>query len=655
MCNITLAILMAIMVSCYARPQETINSQLSPNVARLSNVTPPISDTLRQLAGQLIATNTSSHLMFDTRTPPRIKQQQKRNQLEPEEEFSYPGVAEPIDEDSILLEETTKKTSNNKATTDGGLSTWILLSGQNLSTKRPGIVEIRNISIGVSESPNNIKPLFRRKSTTSTTSTTTSTTTPVTTISTTNAPRTKNTILTTVKPVTKSNTPTTEKAKPKNKPTNFAKITTVKKPVTASATPKPPSGVITRVTPTTLKPTTKIISKKTKPTTTTTTTITSSAGLTMGSTEMVRINTTTPESVLQPEAKDGTLELTTSATKKSKRPSTNVKRKKNKVRRKKPQADDKIDLVNGTKVSNKNKEKPIGTQIYNYLSREVMPTVGVGLVGLMVTAGLASYFLYPFSPVRRSYDIDRKDKVGGYYYSDEYTGGISEEEAIGKVVAGMATAASTTVYNHPQYTSNNYNRYRNVGGSNVGYQNQNEQVIVGTPKVNNNNNDEEPKFVVGNVPKEFQNNEVTPAVVPEHGPRDIKDYYMVHSPRRRRNAIEDNEIEYGLETTAKATTMSERVTSNISSSSSSSSTTSTSTEPVTETTTENIYYMTTKSPFIEKTETIIQLLKDLFYYKVRLGLQVLQNKTASWSNYFKTVQARIDESYQKLNMHNMTV
>ncbi|KAK9870287.1 hypothetical protein WA026_006374 [Henosepilachna vigintioctopunctata] len=67
----------------------------------------------------------------------------------------------------------------------------------------------------------------------------------------------------------------------------------------------------------------------------------------------------------------------------------------------------------------------------------MMPTIGVGLVGLMVTAGLASYFLYPFGAARRIYEVDRKDKGGSYSYNDIYSGGIAEEEALGKVIAGM--------------------------------------------------------------------------------------------------------------------------------------------------------------------------------------------------------------------------
>lgn len=143
-----------------------------------------------------------------------------------------------------------------------------------------------------------------------------------------------------------------------------------------------------------------------------------------------------------------------STTKKPKRKNS-TKRKRNKNRRRnkvsttvKPEllavAESKISTNNNnSKVASKvpAKEKPITTQIYNYLSREVMPSVGVGLVSIAGLVGLASYFLYPFSGVvRRAYDTnERKDDL--YYQNAENyasdDGGQSEEEMLGKVLAGM--------------------------------------------------------------------------------------------------------------------------------------------------------------------------------------------------------------------------
>lgn len=97
-----------------------------------------------------------------------------------------------------------------------------------------------------------------------------------------------------------------------------------------------------------------------------------------------------------------------------------------------------------TVAANKTKPKPMTTQIYNFLSREIMPNVGVGILGLVVTAGLASYFLNPLAALRRSYDVaERKDDMY-HYNNEEYAGlgasdGQSEEEIFGKVIAGMPT------------------------------------------------------------------------------------------------------------------------------------------------------------------------------------------------------------------------
>lgn len=68
-----------------------------------------------------------------------------------------------------------------------------------------------------------------------------------------------------------------------------------------------------------------------------------------------------------------------------------------------------------------------------------MPSVGVGLVGLVVTAGLATYFLGgPLTALRRSYDIaaNRRDDVA-FDRSDDFGNAQDEGEMFGKVIAGM--------------------------------------------------------------------------------------------------------------------------------------------------------------------------------------------------------------------------
>lgn len=116
-------------------------------------------------------------------------------------------------------------------------------------------------------------------------------------------------------------------------------------------------------------------------------------------------------------------------------------------------------VANSTKTKKKQVQKPISTQIYNFLSREVMPSFGVmSLVGLGL--GLASYFLYPFggSIARRNYDLEPNYK----YNLDEYGGnyGQNEEEVFSKVLQGMtkhdAKYGGNKDYEHNYYKYHHY-------------------------------------------------------------------------------------------------------------------------------------------------------------------------------------------------------
>ncbi|KAL0266749.1 UNVERIFIED_CONTAM: hypothetical protein PYX00_009205 [Menopon gallinae] len=160
---------------------------------------------------------------------------------------------------------------------------------------------------------------------------------------------------------------------------------------------------------------------------------------------MLPIATQNPTTVGLPD-QQGTNPTTTdpsveSTTKKKK--NGTKKKKKNKNRRRKP--------VNGTttqieqkNVSKNPKEPPVGAQLYNFLSREIMPTVGLGLVGVLVTAGLAGLLGYnPFVsgnlPVRRTYELHHGYSPNNYYsYNSEYNdGGQSEEALFREVLSGM--------------------------------------------------------------------------------------------------------------------------------------------------------------------------------------------------------------------------
>jgi hypothetical protein len=158
--------------------------------------------------------------------------------------------------------------------------------------------------------------------------------------------------------------------------------------------------------------------------------------------------TSSEESNLEDNSTDASSDTTT------KRPTGgNKKRKNNKIRRRRPSnkpgvtepPESKTGDMNTTSTKNSvaTKERPLSTRIYNYLAREVMPSVGVGLIGLVVTAGLAGLIMYPFGgglASRRTY-TEQEPPHQLHYHHGDYDGGIdnsqSEEELFGKLLEGM--------------------------------------------------------------------------------------------------------------------------------------------------------------------------------------------------------------------------
>lgn len=584
-----------------------------------------MSETIIQLQSQLMEANVTSDVILDTRTPPRVKEQQKEKESM---EHSHAGIAVPIDEDSITLEEPTKKLNFYKIakpTTNSGLSTWILLSGQTppstvqSTTKIEKTTERVNLTL-ITDMPHRIvKPIFKKRSTT------------------------------TRKPVSTTTVASTTTLAPSVTTTEAEKTTKLNK-IKASVLNNAKKNITTMVP-------VKTITTTEKSTTTTTKLIpitesTKNNNVTKNSTNIDQLDSNS----LPLEAKDNEVELTTTAgdAKKTRRPTT--KRKKNKNKRRRPAVEK---TSNSTKVGHK--EKPIGTQIYNYLSREVVPTIGVGLVGLMVTAGLASYFLYPFGAARRNYDIDRKDKEGSYHYTDEYgSGGIAEEEAIGKVIAGMQTTASAINYNNNNNNYRNYNSKSSYPNVRNMHQNPVDNYQVTPNTVYSNDNDynsnqyqpdsyqnkdvieqsketgymvDDRKFVVGNVPKEIYP-EATPVTVPEHGPRSMR--------LRKRRQIEDD-----LENDVFSDTNFARL--NASSEENSIANYSTSSTTPKMDVTHTYEQTTTMKAELAPHKSFVNLLKDLFHMKVSLGLQLLQNATETVARYLTRVQKRLDDHYRSSN------
>ncbi|KAK1133306.1 hypothetical protein K0M31_011122 [Melipona bicolor] len=208
--------------------------------------------------------------------------------------------------------------------------------------------------------------------------------------------------------------------------------------------------------------------------------------------ELTKINVNTEVSSTSTSSTPSTTSTST-----TKRPRNNSKRKKNKNRRRKPTTSTTMATVssatsstvendlseesvaengiqeskivpetkvasNWTKTKKKPASTPISMQIYNFLSREVMPSFGMmSLVGLGL--GLASYFLYPLggTVTRRNYEVEPKYK----YNFDEYGGnyGQSEEEVLSKVLQGMTTDESK--YPGSKDHDSNYYRYQSYDGN----------------------------------------------------------------------------------------------------------------------------------------------------------------------------------------------
>lgn len=510
-----------------------------------------------------------------------MKQQQKEKEAI---ENSHAGVAEPIDEDSIILEETTTKKVNfykiEKPTTTSGLSTWILLSGQTSPPPPKTTKRIDSNLTAVTEVPNRImKPVFKKRVTTTTKK-------PQTTIS--------------------DNVTVTSTSAPATTVANITKLNKIKASVLNNAKKSSTTTTTTESAPTTILvkiETTNVPKKNTT------------------FNETADMNTIDSNS-LPLEPKDGDTELSTVTTtakpKKTRRPTT--KRKKNSNRKRRP-SNKNSNSTDVSKPSNKEETLSFGP-MYNYLKKQVMPAVEAGLVGLVVTAGLglAGYFLYPFGAARRTYDIDRKDK-GSYYYTDDYySGGIAEEEAIGKVIAGMQ------VDNY----DNTYRKYPKASYPNIQYKPTNMERINNPSRNYNSEKDtieqnketsfsvDDKQFVVGNMPKEIYP-EVTPVTVPEHGPR-------------RRRQVDEMENDIFSDDLSNKTEIA-------------------ATETTQETTSTTTTTTTTKKPQHEVAphKSFLHLLNDLFRLKINLGLQLLHNATESVARYLVRVQKRVNDHYAENN------
>ena len=168
-----------------------------------------------------------------------------------------------------------------------------------------------------------------------------------------------------------------------------------------------------------------------------------------------------------------TTETSVESTTTKKKKSTMKKKKKNK-KKKKQQPE--------TRIESKVPPTPaVGSQIYNFLSREIVPTVGLGLIGVALTAGLASFLGYnPFVsstvPLRRTYETSHGYSPSNYYsYSGDYNdGGQSEESLLREVLSGMPEESRYGITHGDSTYSDSYNR-KNAGYETIKTPNYSEQ------------------------------------------------------------------------------------------------------------------------------------------------------------------------------------
>ncbi|KAM3960211.1 uncharacterized protein ACR2FA_005693 [Aphomia sociella] len=425
---------------------------------------PAIGESIKLVANQLLDKPSNKTgdvpMLSDPRIPPKLKNQvvhkhkvMTRNEDGDEPlENGHAGVAVPVTMDEL---ETENKISES-STSNEGISTWILLSNpdnkENITsttepvkveetTKKPKPIISKNKN---KQRPQNNKPIVKR---------------PI--IGSTNK-----------SDLVAGGSAINENVYNKIKDTVLSNVQKNKNPSTQRV------SVVSTTNPSTTEMTTTKKETVTKATLTTSSVVKSTPKPTKKKNKnKQKVNTTLApienDSALLPmEPKEIELEISTPATT-TKKPKRNSNRKKNKTKKKKPSIS-KIETETGiTDIKSNNKTKsnkpakkpsqegPLTTQIYNYFSREVMPSVGVGVIGLASLVGLASYFFYPFStPVRRTFEVDKKDdlyKNNGEEYASEGNG-QAEEEMLGTVLAGMPSHSKQKLNPYAGQTAHN-NRY----------------------------------------------------------------------------------------------------------------------------------------------------------------------------------------------------
>lgn len=446
-------------------------------------------------------------IITDVRTPPKIKSQIVHSQMQ---SLLAPGKGEAIPvvlegNDDMALEKISSdnfKYTHSDATPSTGLSTWILLNSDSISTplshhkkvNKPVLFDLSNLTAAENTTEsrkkakptsgttteknikNKIEPLVMKKPERK----------PVATIQKVNQTYAKKPISSTVRvepveemqtstistsavtlqdskfktktPVIVGKVPNTTKVEAINTtplpfieaiPDNNTRLGT---PVVTfphvSVRPKPsssPQSSISRrpVISTSARPPLQLLSSSISTRSPPTELVTIS---TQAATQENTLAAITDNSILDKINEQTTRKTITLSGKKKKKKNKNKNKRRRTSSKKPAKVQSKIseDDNSTSKLPGSLPNRPLSTRIYNYLAREVMPNVGVGIVGLMLTAGLAGLLLYPFGaavPIRRNYEKPHPPyNINDYPPVGEVDNAQPEESVLGQVLAGMSNS-----------------------------------------------------------------------------------------------------------------------------------------------------------------------------------------------------------------------
>ncbi|XP_065211238.1 uncharacterized protein LOC135839235 [Planococcus citri] len=489
----------------------------------------PTVNTLKPISKIGVTPLTATDMVAaDVRTPPKIKSQIVHSQLQsllsPGKGEAIPVVLEGNDEAALeKISSDNFKYTHSDATPSSGLSTWILLNSDSVSTPyshfkkghKPtttatDVLNTTNSSESITDS---------KKKPVKTTSTTTTTEKlikskieavamkkpdrkPIATIQKVNQTLAKKPLVSKIEPEEILSTTTVvsllQDPKFKNKTpvvvgkvpsTNFKEVVNNTTPMTFVELPadngtrlgtpvvtyphvpskQKQNSSTTRKPSTTTKPSLVILSSSTASKTNPPQEISTVPSSTVIITNLEAISAVTDETQSEPITEITTKKSTTGSKKKKKKNKNKNKRRRPskkpaKVQSKISEDDNSTSKLPGPMITGPNGSRPLSTRIYNYLAREVMPNMGVGLVGLMLTAGLAGLLLYPFGaavPVRRNYEKPGPSyNLNDYPPAGEVDNAQPEESVLSQVLAGMSNTMNQYSREQPDVPYKNHQKYK---------------------------------------------------------------------------------------------------------------------------------------------------------------------------------------------------